>query len=238
MQKQSGKERRAALRARDKVVVPMRPRIESPQSPEEVCQRKLREKTLAQLIHFRSSNLNHSRKAYQKILRMDEGIFKDNLKFRYQEHKRKVKLANAEIIRREGIEQHRGVAVILKSVGGLIFLAQRAETLHRFPAKWCSPGGRIEKNETPLRAVKRELLEETGIDLPFSAFKLLKTLQCEFEDGTPYEQTYFVAEKPEFVQVGNPEHEKHSDWVAYAPEAAIGLDLIPSNKIVLQTLLN
>jgi 8-oxo-dGTP pyrophosphatase MutT (NUDIX family) len=31
-------------------------------------------------------------------------------------------------------------------------------------SKWCLPGGKIEQNETPLKAAKREVKEETGFE--------------------------------------------------------------------------
>lgn len=33
--------------------------------------------------------------------------------------------------------------------------------------KWLSPGGHVEANETPAEAAKREVLEETGLEIEF-----------------------------------------------------------------------
>ncbi|MGD2168958.1 MAG: NUDIX domain-containing protein [Chlamydiota bacterium] len=37
--------------------------------------------------------------------------------------------------------------------------------LHQKIGKWLPPGGHIEANETPIEAVKREVLEETGLNI-------------------------------------------------------------------------
>lgn len=41
---------------------------------------------------------------------------------------------------------------------------------------WGVPGGKIEADEHPLKGAQRELLEETGIDLPLAAFRVLGKL--------------------------------------------------------------
>lgn len=43
---------------------------------------------------------------------------------------------------------------------GKVLIARRV----KLPALWSLPGGRIEKNESPEQAAKRELYEETGVE--------------------------------------------------------------------------
>lgn len=61
--------------------------------------------------------------------------------------------------------KHLQVAVgIIRDSQQRIFLAQRAASSY-MGNKWEFPGGKMEEGETPEQALKRELLEETGIEV-------------------------------------------------------------------------
>jgi 8-oxo-dGTP diphosphatase len=47
---------------------------------------------------------------------------------------------------------------------GCILAAQRSESM-RMPGKWEFPGGKIEKKETASDCIKREILEELGLNI-------------------------------------------------------------------------
>lgn len=60
-----------------------------------------------------------------------------------------------------------------------VLIAQRPQHAHQ-GGLWEFPGGKIEENETTLQALKRELFEETGIDV-LDAKPLLETYH-EYND--------------------------------------------------------
>jgi ADP-ribose pyrophosphatase len=62
---------------------------------------------------------------------------------------------------KRGIVQHRGSAVMMAVDGRRRILVRQ----YRLPARqylWELPAGRLDPGETPLKAAKRELIEETG----------------------------------------------------------------------------
>ena len=56
------------------------------------------------------------------------------------------------------------VAVGIIMNDGHVLACQRKKTA-RYPLKWEFPGGKIEANESPLEALRRELREELGIEI-------------------------------------------------------------------------
>ena len=65
------------------------------------------------------------------------------------------------------------VSLLLIAKDKKFLLLKRTDNGHKFSGYWGLPGGSVEKDETPLDAVIREVKEEIGLDIP--NVKLLNT---------------------------------------------------------------
>lgn len=83
--------------------------------------------------------------------------------------------------------------------------------LQKPTGKWTLPGGHIQKNESPLNALKRELYEETQIKLSGEPKLLYKTLNNE--NGTYFIFIYETDNKIEPIL-----DEEHISWNYYKKE--------------------
>src|SRR5436190_1351439 len=83
--------------------------------------------------------------------------------------------------------------------------------------KWNGLGGKLERDESPLQAAQREILEEAGIALPEAAFKPLGVLQFpnfkpdRSEDWVVWVFTVKLEHHPDNLQMICDEGELH--WV-------------------------
>ncbi|HYF03829.1 MAG TPA: (deoxy)nucleoside triphosphate pyrophosphohydrolase [Patescibacteria group bacterium] len=86
-------------------------------------------------------------------------------------------------------EIHVAIALIFK--GDEILLCQRLPEA-RYGLKWEFPGGKLELDETPEMALKRELFEELAIDAEIGELMLEK--RSEFSDGGVFCVSVFKVE--------------------------------------------
>lgn len=68
-------------------------------------------------------------------------------------------------LNKDGVPQRAAARVVLFDTHGQILLVRGHDFSDPTRSWWFTPGGGIEKNETPRQAAVRELAEETGIEL-------------------------------------------------------------------------
>ena len=57
-----------------------------------------------------------------------------------------------------------GITIIIRSQDGKVLIGKRSENT-RYGNKWCLPGGYIEYEESFIETARREVLEETGLEI-------------------------------------------------------------------------
>lgn len=94
--------------------------------------------------------------------------------------------------------------------------------------KWGIPGGKIEKNETPLQAVIRETKEETGFDISKQTIEVLKPVYIYIEYN---EKNHFVYHAFRTPLQGDPgevkiNFDEHKGFTWVKPANALKMDLL------------
>lgn len=131
--------------------------------------------------------------------------------------------------------------------GSKLLILQRAGDQGNHTDEWCIPGGHVDAGEDFRTAAQRELLEETGIDIPEDILT-----EVAVATGKDFEIHYFVGhvseETPAFVVVDS-EEEIGSAWIEPGTELddyefifdmkdnlkkILGLEQKPSNLIKIQ----
>ena len=119
----------------------------------------------------------------------------------------------------------REIAALYIEHGDLILLLHRHANKSQ-GNKWGIPGGKVDKNETPLEAVIREVFEETGYDVSKQPIETLDTVYVE-HTATDHIVYHMFRTKlqgdPAAVKINFHEH-KGFTWDT--PADALKLDLI------------
>jgi 8-oxo-dGTP diphosphatase len=113
------------------------------------------------------------------------------------------------------------VALALIRREGRYFLQRRAGANPVMPGLWEFPGGKLEPPETPLTALRRELLEEVGMEL--AAATALPVLE-----GTVRLHLFQVE------GTGRPRTELAWGW--FTPEEMVRLPIPPANAELIRRL--
>ena len=121
-------------------------------------------------------------------------------------------------------------AALLVWWDGKVMLTQRRKTPY-FSGYWAAVGGSVEPNEFVEEAIRREMMEETGVFIPNYDIHLI---DCYQEDD--FKCFFFEAQMPpyRFKDIKNTEPKKHSPWQLFTIEEALKLPkLMPAIRELL-----
>lgn len=115
---------------------------------------------------------------------------------------------------------------------GRILLLLRGQTAPWAPGRWALPGGHLKAGETPYQGMRRELREETGIDLPYAAWSipLIDRNSSLFLVAVPTDQVALLdGEHDEFRWINPADLHRYDPAPGVAPliQAALHLAQLP-----------
>jgi len=116
------------------------------------------------------------------------------------------------------------VGCICKSKNKILLLKRAGSK--SYPYYWGVPSGKMEKTETPLRAMIRELYEETGLLLSSENLEFFRTYHVVNETMS-FMYTLYISQFDEQVPAIKLNHKEHVRFVWTVPEDALKLKLVP-----------
>ncbi len=120
------------------------------------------------------------------------------------------------------------VAGALVSLQGQILIAQRPIGKH-MAGGWEFPGGKVDQGETALAALRRELLEELGVEV--TAAEYLVSCEHEYEDRHVHLELWLVTE---FTGTPQPLDHQALRWASV--EELNESDLLPADQPLIAAL--
>jgi 8-oxo-dGTP pyrophosphatase MutT (NUDIX family) len=120
----------------------------------------------------------------------------------------------------------------LTSVGSIVacfleheehFLFLKRSEVEQSPGTWCVPGGKLEQQETPIEGARRELFEETQLEIPSLSFVRRVFLTLSLQPTQGLDMYIFYAALDEKLQPTlNFEHTEHK-WMTFDEAKAFPL---------------
>jgi len=117
-------------------------------------------------------------------------------------------------------------AIVIQN--GRILITQRLPE-SRHAGLWEFPGGKLEPNESPHAALKREILEELGVELEVG--KIFDVIHHRYEWGTILLLAYLCELGPQPLQ-----HLEVADHRWVAPEELDSYKLLPADRPLIEQL--
>ncbi len=127
----------------------------------------------------------------------------------------------------------RAVGCVVWSRGRLLLLKRIEDKSH--PSCWGIPTGKVESNESDMRAMIRELFEETGILVSGSNIKFAKFYHVITSEKSFFYNVYIV--RFSSVPAVRIERREHTDYTWVTPQEALQLMLVSDLDACLQDLL-
>ncbi len=134
------------------------------------------------------------------------------------------------------LDRRRSVSRPVATVGALIHDGNGQVLMvrtHKWGDRWGIPGGKIERGETSIDAVRREILEETGLVIKDIEFALVQDCidSPEFQRPEHFLLLNYIARATTTAVTLNDEAEEFR-WLA--PAAALALDLNQPTRVLIQ----
>lgn len=123
------------------------------------------------------------------------------------------------------------VAIILRRDDKVLFLLR--EHTGWSDGNYCLPSGHVEENESFTDAARRELQEETGIQVEAAELDQVLVLHHQSDDGVRVTSCFEVNNLP--AEPVNAEPDKHSE-IAWLDPGNLPENIVPSSRFMLEQL--